>query len=172
MPDHLKIVLKDEAASLRLELHYYVYEDCDVITRTARLINEGEGDVTVLRLMSAQLDMERADLQMTVFRGAWVREMARFTVPVTGPKVVNASACGTSSSRANPFVMLHPAQTSEDAGFAVACNLVYSGNHWESAEVNAFGQTRFLTGVNPELYEAAKRGDSREIIVEQTDVVQ
>ena len=150
LPDHLKIVLKDEAASLRLELHYYVYEDCDVITRTARLINEGEGDVTVLRLMSAQLDMERADLQMTVFRGAWVREMARFTVPVTGPKVVNSSACGTSSSRANPFVMLHPSQTSEDAGFAVACNLVYSGNHWESAEVNAFGQTRFLTGVNPE----------------------
>ena len=150
LPDHLKIVLKDEAAELKLELHYYVYEDCDVITRTARLINEEEGDVTILRLMSAQLDLERADLQMTAFRGAWVREMARFTVPVTGPKVVNSSACGTSSNRANPFVMLHPAKTSEDAGFAAACNLVYSGNHWESAEVNAFGQTRFLAGVNPE----------------------
>ncbi|MCR5072652.1 MAG: alpha-galactosidase [Clostridiales bacterium] len=149
-PDHLKIVLKDAAAKLKLELHYYVYEDCDVITRTARLINEGESSVTILRLMSAQLDLERADLQMTVFRGAWVREMARFSVPVSGPKVVNASACGTSSNRANPFVMLHPAQTSEDAGFAAACNLVYSGNHWESAEVNAFGQTRFLAGINPE----------------------
>ena len=35
--EHLCVTLKDAAYGLVLELHYYVYEKCDVIARSARL---------------------------------------------------------------------------------------------------------------------------------------
>ena len=50
--EHLCIVLKDNNSALKLELHYYVYEDCDVITRSAKLINEGESAVQINCLTS------------------------------------------------------------------------------------------------------------------------
>ena len=40
----LGVTLRDKNSGVILELHYYVYEDCDVITRSAKLINES-GDV-------------------------------------------------------------------------------------------------------------------------------
>ena len=148
--DHLTIILRDRINGQELELHYYVYEDCDVICRSARLINLSDQPVRIVRLMSAQLDIRRADLTMTTFRGAWAREMTRCQTAVSGPRVVNSSAVGASSNRANPFVMLHPAITTETAGLCYAANLIYSGNHYESAEVSSFGMTRFLTGINPQ----------------------
>ena len=39
--EHLCVTLKDNNSALKLELHYYIYEDCDVITRSAKLINDG-----------------------------------------------------------------------------------------------------------------------------------
>ncbi|MEE1114490.1 MAG: alpha-galactosidase, partial [Eubacterium sp.] len=57
---------------------------------------------------------------------------------------------GSSSSRANPFVMLSRQDTTEGAGECWGFNLVYSGNHAETAEVNAYDKTRFLSGINPQ----------------------
>ena len=151
--DHLALILRDKNYDLELELHYYVYEDCDVICRLSRLVNLSDDPVRIERLMSAQLDIGRADLVMTTFRGAWAREMGRHQAAVNGARVVNTSAAGTSSNRANPFVMLHPAMTTEATGLCYAANLVYSGNHYESAETGAFGTTRFLTGIAPQGFE-------------------
>ena len=50
--EHLCVTLKDNNSALKLELHYYIYEDCDVITRSAKLINDGENAVQIRRLMS------------------------------------------------------------------------------------------------------------------------
>ena len=49
----------DKNSGVILELHYYVYEDCDVITRSAKLINESGDVVKLNRLMSLQLDLEQ-----------------------------------------------------------------------------------------------------------------
>lgn len=43
--DHLTVTLKDN--DLVMELHYYVYENCDVITRTTVLINKGKEKVNI-----------------------------------------------------------------------------------------------------------------------------
>ncbi|MBR5740963.1 MAG: alpha-galactosidase [Firmicutes bacterium] len=145
----LAIELFDPENAMTLELRYYVFEDCDVITRTAKLVNEGSKDVTVLRLMSAQLDFDLPGYVFTTFHGAWAREMQREDRLLSSGKLVNDSFSGTSSSRANPFVMLHPAETTEDQGDCYACNLIYSGNHYEAVEVNGFGKTRFVCGINP-----------------------
>ncbi len=146
---HLCLRLRDAQYDLRLELHYYVFEDCDVISRSACLFNESREAVTVLRLMSLQLDLEDAGYAVTSFTGAWSREMNRNTVQVPAGKYTISSAAGTSSNRANPFFMLHRPKTSERHGNCYAFNLIYSGNHVETSEVNAFGKTRILTGINP-----------------------
>ena len=148
--EHLCVTLKDNNSALKLELHYYVYEDCDVITRSAKLINDGENAVQIRRLMSCQVDFPTSDHVFTSFHGAWAREMQRWDVPVAAGKYVNASYTGTSSSRANPFVMLSGRETTEDTGDCYGFNLVYSGNHYEAVEVNSYGKTRFVSGINPQ----------------------
>lgn len=148
--EHLCVTLKDNNSALKLELHYYVYEDCDVITRSAKLINDGENAVQIRRLMSCQVDFPTSDHVFTSFHGAWAREMRRWDVPVAAGKYVNASYTGTSSSRANPFVMLSGRETTEDTGDCYGFNLVYSGNHYEAVEVNSYGKTRFVSGINPQ----------------------
>ena len=63
------MTLRDKNSGVILELHYYVYEDCDVITRSAKLINESGDVVKLNRLMSLQLDLEPSDYVFTTFTG-------------------------------------------------------------------------------------------------------
>lgn len=42
---------------LEFQLFYTVFEECDVITRSARLINHSDASVTLDRCLSAQLDL-------------------------------------------------------------------------------------------------------------------
>ena len=147
--EHLCVTLRDVWYGLRLELHYYVYEDCNVICRSARMINDTAHPVFISRLMSLQLDLEDGDFTVSSFTGAWAREMNRHDVRVTSGKYVIASSAGTSSNRANPFFMLHRDETSEKYGECFGFNLIYSGNHYEAVEMNSFGKTRVVRGINP-----------------------
>ena len=150
--EHLCITLRDASYCLVLELHYYVYEDCDVITRSARLLNQSSSSVQLQRLLSLQLDLPDRDYVFTHFTGAWGREMKKNTLPVSSGKFVNASYTGTSSNRSNPFVMLGRPSTTENAGECLGCNLIYSGNHYEAAEVNSYGKLRLVSGINPQSF--------------------
>ena len=104
--EHLTVTMKDHHYGLVLELNYYVFPQKDVITRASKLINESEDPVWLKRLMSTQLDFETDDYILTTFNGSWAREMQRHDIRICAGKHVNASYTGTSSNRANPFVML------------------------------------------------------------------
>ena len=125
--EHLCVRLKEKAKDAELELHYYVYPECDVIGRSAKLINTGEAGITVKRLMSAQLDLPDCGYVFTTFTGGWAREMKRTDTQVWAGKHVNSSYAGVSSSRANPFVMLSGEHTTEDAGDCFGVNLITAG---------------------------------------------
>ena len=148
----LKITLADRHYPIELDLFYYVYEKENVISRSGRIINNGENNITLKRLMSLMLDMEGVGYKVTTFNGAWAREMNRHDTVVTAGKLVNSSYTGTSSSRANPFVMLTRTNTSEDFGDCYGFNLIYSGNHYEAFEVNSFDKSRFVSGINPQSF--------------------
>jgi len=150
--EHLCIALKDKNADLTLELHYYVYADYDVITRSARFLNQSGDMVKLTRLMSTQLDFDTADYVISTFNGSWAREMRRVDTPVYIGKHVNSSYAGVSSNRANPFVMLSHETTTEDTGDCYGCNLIYSGNHYEVLEVSSHNKTRFVAGINPQSF--------------------
>lgn len=150
--EHLCVRLKEKAKGAALELHYYVYPECDVIGRSAKLVNTGAAPLTVKRLMSLQLDLAACGYVLTTFTGGWAREMKRTDTQIWAGRYVNSSYAGVSSSRANPFVMVSGEHTTEDAGDCFGVNLIYSGNHYEAAEVSGFGKTRLVAGINPQSF--------------------
>lgn len=148
--DVLTVTLKDKENNLTLDLIYTVFDDCDVITRSCVLTNDGEEAVSVLRLMSLQLDMDPGDYSFISFNGTWTREMGKNIRKVGAAKLVNSSSTGSSSSRANPFVMLGKGAFDEDFGEVYGINLIYSGNHYTCVEKNPYDKVRLVTGINPQ----------------------
>lgn len=148
----LEVTLSDKQYGLKLILSYYVYANCDVITRSAKLINESSDTITIKRLMSMSMDYDTPEYVFTTFNGAWAREMKRTDTLMKAGKHVNSSYTGSSSNRANPFVMLSKETTSEDYGECYGFNLIYSGNHYEACEVSGYGKTRLVTGINPQSF--------------------
>ena len=148
----LKLVLKDKNYGLTLELYYYVYENCDVIGRSCRLINDSDLRADIRRVMSILMDIDGTGYVFTTFNGAWAREMKRHDTVVTAGKHVNSSYTGTSSSRANPFVMISKKDTTQDQGSCIGLNLIYSGNHYEAVEVGMCDSTRIVAGINPQSF--------------------
>ncbi|MFR8844545.1 MAG: glycoside hydrolase family 36 N-terminal domain-containing protein [Waltera sp.] len=148
----LQIVLQDVTNRLELQLFYTVFEECDVITRSARLINHSDATVTLDRCLSAQLDLTEDYSVITHFSGAWAREMHREQISLRSGKFVNASYTGTSSNRSNPFMILGHKNTCETFGSCIGCNLIYSGNHYEALEKDSYGKLRFVSGINPKAF--------------------
>ena len=151
--EHLKITMKDRNSGIILELVYSVFPECNVITRNALIKNDTDEEIKLTRIMSNQVDFACTDFVFTSFRGAWTREMNKCSTLASGGKIVNSSFTGTSSNRANPFVMLSKHNTTEDYGECYGFNLIYSGNHYEAVEANGLGKLRFVQGINPQNFE-------------------
>lgn len=146
----LRVTLSEKRLDLRLTLLYTTFDECDVITRSALLTNCGREPVTVLRLMSSQVDFDCQDLTLTTFNGAWAREFEPTDTPCGPGAVISGSRAGTSSNRANPFVILREKNAGEDWGGCYGFHLLYSGDHFACASGNAYGKLRFLHGIQPE----------------------
>ena len=159
--EHLCVRLTD--SELILELHYRVYPECDVITRSVRLCNAGNETIALERMLSTQIDVPFCGMCVTSFHGAWAREMNKNTISLNAGKFVIESRTGCSSNRANPFFMVHEPSATEQTGSVYGFNLIYSGNHYSAAEVNAYGKTRIVSGIQPEGFRfLLKAGESFE----------
>ena len=126
----LVITMRERSKAVTASLIYEVYPECDVITKSCILKNDAEEKVTIERLMSSVLDIPRHDLILRSFHGAWAREMHAVDAKISGGKHVISSQAGVSSSRANPFTMLHKSGTTENYGLCYGFNLIYSSNHY------------------------------------------
>ncbi len=146
----LVIKCKDKNSDAVLELVYTAFEDCDCIVRSSRLINGGEKDIIVRRLMSLQLDVEWERAKVTSFHGDWAREMRAEELCLAGGKYVIESGTGFSSNRQNPFFMVSEPLAGEYHGGCYGFNLVYSGGHKEVVEMTSHGKTHIVTGMRPE----------------------
>ena len=147
--DHLVIRLRDKNEGFLLELHYYVFEDDDVITRRSIFINSSRDSVELTRLLSYQIDMAKVGYTVTTFNGSWANEMNKNDTVISSGKLINSSFTGNSSNRSNPFFMLSEPNTTEKSGACYGFNLVYSGNHYSAIEVGSYNTTRICGGINP-----------------------
>lgn len=147
--DHLCILMKDKNHGFQMELHYYVFEEEDVITRRTKFLNTSESPVELRRLLSMQLDLNERDLTVSTFVGHWIKEMEKRDVKLSAGKFVISSTSGVTSNRANSFFMVSREGCNETAGECYGFHLVYSGNHYEAVEVSSFDKTRIVNGINP-----------------------
>ena len=145
----LQIIMIDKNHGFTLKLFYTAFENEDVITRSAIFINSTNQKVILKRAMGALIDFPEAEYKITSFHGGWANEMNRCDTVLTGGKFVNSSFTGTSSSRNNPLTLMAHADATEDSGVVFGFNPVYSGNHYTAFEVNSFGKTRVVCGINP-----------------------
>ncbi|MBR3525397.1 MAG: alpha-galactosidase [Lachnospiraceae bacterium] len=146
----LGISLKDRNGEMKLILIYSLFEDADVITRSVHIHNGEESPIELRRALSMQLDLDPERWVYHCFSGHWAREMKKNDIPVRAGRISTGSVCGVSSNRANPFFMVSRKGATEDAGLVYGFNLVYSGNHYESAERSGFGKVRILSGIQPQ----------------------
>ena len=141
------LVITLEQKNARLRLYYTAFETA--LTRRVALENTGDHAVTVTKLMSQCVDLPGA-FNMTTFDGGWIAEMGKHTAPVTASRVVNESTTGASSNRHNPGFLLSELGATEEHGRVYGFNLIYSGNHYASAQRSLQGLTRVMQGISPD----------------------
>ncbi|OPH61268.1 alpha-galactosidase [Paenibacillus ferrarius] len=146
--ESMDITLIDQTIGLKVILTYTVFRDFDVITRSVRFVNVGSRPIKLLRALSFGLDLAHCDLDMLHLSGTWARERHIQRRPiVTGGSVIE-SRRGSSSHSLNPFMALLSKQADEDHGDAYGFSLVYSGSFVAQAEVDPYGTTRVVMGIN------------------------
>ena len=132
----LNVTLKDKNHGFTLILSYSVFEDCDVITRSAKFINTSKDSVRLTRMLSMLMDFDHPGMKITSFHGGWTREMNKCDIVLPAGKLVNSSFTGTSSNRCNPLFMVSEPESSEEAGDVWGFNLLYSGNHYSATNAD------------------------------------
>ena len=140
------LALTFEADGLRLKLYFTVLGG--VLTRRTVLENTGEKPVWIGKTMSFCADLP-GRFDMTTFDGAWIAEARRHVTAVGEARVVNESVTGFSSHRHNPGFLLSAPGATGDHGTVYGFNLVWSGNHYSSAQRSVQGLTRVMGGVSP-----------------------
>ena len=140
----LEIVMAQKNA--RLTLYFCLYETA--LTRRAVLENLGDTQIALHKLMSFSMDLP-GSYEMTTFNGSWAAEMTRSRVPVGRSRVVSEGRTGFSSNLTNPGFLLSEEDATEDSGSVYGFNLIYSGNHYASAQLSHQGLTRVMQGISP-----------------------
>lgn len=145
----LTIHLLDSLKSVDIYLSYTVFEELDVITRSTKIVNNGD-EIKLQAAMSACVDFlgfENYDL--IHLDGAWGRERALTRNDIVYGNQNIESRYGVSSAIHNPFIAICEKNTNETSGQVYGFSLVYSGNFTAGVELDAYNTARAYIGINP-----------------------
>ena len=147
----LEILLEDRVSGLAAHLVYWVFENNDVIVRSARIENRGTEAVTLTKAASLCIDLPygRKDVMHFYGRHAMERIPERSAIPAGG-RLAFESRRGMSSHQSNPFIILCNPDTTERRGTCHGFMLMYSGNHLEEVSADQAGSIRIACGIHPE----------------------
>lgn len=145
----LIVTLLDQQSQTRVDLHYTIFADLPVITRSCQVYNLGDEKLELQGITSASLDFPDADFEWLQLSGAWGRERSIKTRPLCQGIQSIESTRGISSHIHNPFIALKCPSANEEQGQVYGACLVYSGNFRIQAEVDTFDVTRLQLGINP-----------------------
>lgn len=145
--ESLKIILADEISKVEVELSYGVFEEKDVITRSVKVINRGEKEITLNKIQSLILDFSGGNFELLHFYGRWAMERQSEIIPIGHNTISFGSNYGVSGNRQNPGFIVMDATTTQNQGNCYGFNLVYSGNFTATAEKASLGQTRITLGL-------------------------
>ncbi len=165
----LVIVLADEVESFEVKLYYTVYDELDIISRRAELVNCGKAQVKVLRALSMTLDLYDSNFKMMKLWGNHENERTPDVHQLCHGVQFISSARGTSSHEYNPFIALLRPSADEENGEVFGFALMYSGSHYEGVEVDNSARARVFAGINPHNFswtlEAGESFETPEVLI-------
>ena len=148
----LIVTLIDNAANISIKLYYGVFEEPDIITRAAEIINAGSEIVWLRKACSMCLELPFGKWDMIHFYGRHCMERQPERVPLFHGIHTLSSGRGMSSHQHNPFVILCDREATEDSGACYGVMLMYSGNHKTEIELDQFDSVRIVTGVSDDRF--------------------
>lgn len=148
----LEIMLEDCRMNLEVTLLYGVLEDCDIITRSVKVKNNGKQTIYIEKISSVCLDFLYGNYDVITFYGRHAMERNVNRAAVSHGKHCIGSRRGTSSHQYNPFVILTEETATETYGECYGASFVYSGSFLAEFECDQYDQTRFLMGLSDELF--------------------
>ena len=148
----LVITMRDFVTGLELDLYYGVFADQDIITRAARLRNNGTHTLRLEKAASLCLDLPFGQWDLIHFHGRHAMERQMQRTPLANAIQTVSSTRGASSHHHNPFVILCDRGATETAGLCYGVMLVYSGSHRTDIEVDQNGSTRIVSGIHDERF--------------------
>lgn len=165
----LVVTLEDKINSIELDLYYTIYDEISVVARRSVLRNNGENSVSILKLSSFNIDINRGDFDSITLHGAPTREREIERTPLTRNICELSSTRGASSHHANPFFAICDRNADEYQGEAYGFNLIYSGSYSIKAQVTELGFTRVCGGINEQdfawLLNAGESFESPEVVL-------
>lgn len=144
----LVLTLEDKVAALELKLYYTAYADCSTISTHAEVRNLSDKAVVINRALSTMLDVPASDYDVVTLQGAYAREKTVRRQKVEQGIFTVASNRGASGHSHTPAMILCEHTATEDAGQALALQLLYSGNFQAFVQKNQLNEVRLGIGIN------------------------
>ena len=157
----LEIELFDRHTDVHVTLFYTAFEKLSVITRHAVVTNASDKAVNIERIYSTCVDFNTHDYDVIHLYGRWCHERNYSRTPLDYATHRISSLRGSSGAEHNPFMALVSHDATEDHGEAYGFNLVYSGNFSAEVNVDAWGASRLVMGINADNFNwLLEAGDS------------
>ena len=151
--DTLELVIEDSVTKIHVTLLYSVFEEADIIMRAARVHNGGEGEISLKRIMSVNMDyMNGRNLDLVSLPGRYGQERQVERQPLTHHVHKIRSGRGISSHQQNPFIALVDRTANEEYGSCYGFSLMYSGSFIAEVELDQYDQARLVMGINDRLF--------------------
>ena len=145
----LYVTLKDNELGLKVILAYSVFGDTDAITRSVKVVNEGNDYIYITKIMSTSLDVDNKNFNLLTLHGSWARERRMEYRKIGHGSQGVFSTRGETSHQEHPFIGLTTPNISQTEGEVYGTNFVYSGNFEGVADLNQFESVRAMMGINP-----------------------
>lgn len=145
----LEILCRDSYSGLEAALLYTVFEQRDVITRSVKITNSGNGRLCLTKVYSACLDVDNRDFEVLTLHGSWARERQIERVPVSHGHFCTESLRGEPGHQEQPFMALVSKGATQEQGEVYAMHFVYSGNFKAVVQNDQFDQVRMVMGIHP-----------------------
>lgn len=147
------ITMKESALPIKVKIHFYLYEEQDVIGVATEVINNDDQDLIINKISSLQLPLINENNEIYSTYGSWAGELTVQKQMITRGRMVFETYTGISSQRRNPFFLLKEKNTSFTNGNVYGFNLIYSGNFENSIEMDAFENIRVQVGISSTQFE-------------------
>lgn len=144
----LTITLKDQYSDLVLKLNYTIDNDSASVIKNVTIKNTGSEVYNLENIKSSCLDVPNEDFELITLNGIWAREKLVNREPINPGIKEISSLRGASGHVHDPFIALVKPETTQNSGIVYGISTIYSGNHKETIELDAYGVVRVLTGIN------------------------